>query len=31
MYAQREIAYVQDTIKDRSKIFWEIIFLEQLQ
>ncbi len=25
MYAQREIAYVQDKVKERSKIFWEII------
>ncbi len=30
MYAQREIAYVQDTIKDRSKIFWEIIFFRAI-
>lgn len=27
MYAQREIAYVQDNIKERSKIFWEIIII----
>lgn len=27
MYAQREIAYVQDNIKERSKIFWEINIL----
>ena len=27
MYAQREIAYVQDNKEKRSKIFWEIIIL----
>lgn len=27
LYAQREIAYVQDNIKQRSKIFWEIIII----
>ena len=26
MYAQREIAYVQDDVKKRSKLFWEIFF-----
>ena len=26
MYAQREIAYVQDDEKKRSKLFWEIFF-----
>lgn len=26
MYAQREIAYVQDDIRKRTKIFWEIFF-----
>lgn len=27
MYAQREIAYVQDKVKERSKIFWEIVII----
>lgn len=27
MYAQREIAYVQDKIEKRSKIFWEVIII----
>ncbi len=27
LYAQREIAYFQDDVKKRSKIFWEIIIL----
>ena len=27
MYAQREIAYVQENVKERSKIFWEVILL----
>lgn len=27
MYAQREIAYVQDDLNKKSKIFWEIILL----
>lgn len=27
MYAQREIAYVQEKSKERTKIFWEIIIL----
>lgn len=27
MYAQREIAYVQDNVEKRSKIFWEVMLL----
>ena len=27
MYAQREIAYVQDDREERSKVFWEIVIL----
>lgn len=27
MYAQREIAYVQDNVEKRSKIFWEVVLL----
>lgn len=27
LYGQREIAYVQDNIKKRSKVFWELFFL----
>ena len=27
LYAQREIAYVQDNVEQRSKIFWEILVI----
>lgn len=30
MYAQREIAYVQDDIKNRSKTFWEVVTLRTI-
>lgn len=30
LYAQREIAYKADNIKERSKIFWEIILLKTI-
>lgn len=30
MYGQREIAYVQDDIKKRSKVFWELVILRAL-
>lgn len=30
MYAQREIAYVQNDIKKRSKVFWEIIIFRAI-
>ena len=29
-YAKREIAYVQDNIKQRTKIFWEIFTLKTI-
>lgn len=30
MYAQREIAYVQDNVKQRSKVFFEIVILRAI-